>query len=794
MKKHYLFFLLTALLGFSQQPTLVKDVTSTLNPNALSTSQIPWNNCVWNGKAFYSGSGSNRLVVTDGTNAGTVGISNLGGETISKIIPAQDFVYVITSVTTFTPSISATDKIWKTDGTPAGTVLVKTLGTTSLSEINIYYSVEGHKKNYSLDGNVLYFSAKDATNGVEIWRTDGTTIGTYIVKDIMTGISGSAPAGFCKIGSDVIFKASSVGNPGKLWKTDGTDIGTSQIPVTEPFYIVNSDMVKLGNKVVFFAHNTVDGYEPYVSDGTASGTFMLKNINPGGNSLPTQAQGLHLKVVGNYCFFIANDGVDFGLWRTDGTTAGTIKLNSENNNISDSAYSAVDNEKLWYINYNFSGSGANSKLIVTDGTIEGTSVVHSTLSYPQNLKVYKGSVWMQSRDLGSPANAEVWRSDGLQVNTNLAFDVGNGAFSSNPNGFFELNGKLYFFGEYNSNNNFGLFQFNGDFTFNGSVNSDWNNKNNWNSTLVPNSSDNVTIPSGYSISTSASAYARNISVASPINLNVGNLNIYGTASLNNSAKITLNNNSLILKGKTASATGDLTSYIVTNGTGKVSVENVDVARGIVNLPIGTSTTFNPVLLTNSGVNDTFSARVETGISSTYSGEIPGSLLTNNAVNATWFINEATAGGSNVSLGLQWNTSQELSGFDRNNAKMGHFNGVLWDGFSGALSGTDPYTYLVNGISTFSPFSIQNNSVLSEEEFNVTTSFIKLFPNPSNGEFSINISEDLRGSNVSIYNLIGQKVMSFEMNDLITNTNLNSGIYIISIIKEGKKFTEKIIIK
>ena len=92
-----------------------------------------------------------------------------------------------------------------------------------------------------------------------------------------------------------------------------------------------------------------------------------------------------------------------------------------------------------------------------------------------------------------------------------------------------------------------MYQYTGDFTFNGSVNSDWNNKNNWNSFLLPISTDNVIIPSGFTISTSANAYAKNISIASPINLTTGNLDIYGNATLSNAAKVTLNGNTLNLK-------------------------------------------------------------------------------------------------------------------------------------------------------------------------------------------------------------------------------------------------------
>ena len=792
MKKCYtLLLLLTSVVINAQNPLVVKDVTSTLKPTGNSA-KADLNYAKWNGKMFYAGTGSNMLCVTDGTTAGTIGISALGGTTnISAIIPAQDFVYIITSDITFSPTVASTDKIWKSDGTAAGTTLVYSFTPSAgFSNVGIFYSVPAHYKNYSVDGNILYFSAFDATNGKELWKTDGTPAGTVMIKDIKVGTGTSQSSGFCKIPSTTLFIAQSVGLESKLWKTDGTTTGTEQIPVAEPFYIVNQDMAKLGDKVIFFAHNTVDGYEPYVSDGTAAGTFMLKNINPSGNSLTTQAMGLHLKVAGQYCYFIANNGTSNALWRTDGTIAGTIEvIPNVTNGISDAGYSTTDAENIWFVNY--TGTNATQQLYKSNGTVEGSSLIYSNLSYAQNLTTYKGALWFQSRDVGQLYNAEVWRSDGLTVNTELALDVAALSASSDPYAFFELNDKLYFFGKNGSTHN--LYQYTGDFTFNGSVSADWNNKNNWNSMLKPGITDEVTIPSGQNVNVSSNAYAKNAMINGNVNLVTGNLDLYGYALMNNNAKITLNTNDLNLKGANSSLVGSSTSHVVTNGTGKVTIEKMNTLRGTVLLPIGTGTSYHETGILNNGTSDTFSVRVENGVASNYVGETQGTAITEKAVNTTWHIGETTPGGSDVALTFRWNASQELANFNRNTAKIGHFNGSGWDMLTSALSGSGPYTLQTNNVSSFSPFIVVNEELLSSNQFENANDFM-VYPNPSNGNFTIQVSDSFIGSKAVIYNLLGQSIKAFSIDEVNQNTNLEKGVYLLQIQKGNQVSTKKIIIQ
>jgi ELWxxDGT repeat protein len=63
----------------------------------------------------------------------------------------------------------------------------------------------------------------------------------------------------------------------------------------------------------------VIGSELWKSDGTAEGTVRVEDINPGGDSYPSE-----LTAVGNTLYFVAEDGSSGReLWQTDGTALGT---------------------------------------------------------------------------------------------------------------------------------------------------------------------------------------------------------------------------------------------------------------------------------------------------------------------------------------------------------------------------------------------------------------------------------------------------------------------------------------
>jgi ELWxxDGT repeat protein len=307
-----LFMIIFSINLSAQVPGIVKTVSGT-NTEPESKDQKNWQNNEWNGLFFYQGKGiPSKLCITDGSAAGTQYVADIGNGQLITTIPAQDFMYLITYNTiSISPAITET-QLWKSDGTAAGTALIYTFPQITGSTVGHNWTSNRRNQNFSLIGNTMIFSAYDATNGVEIWKTDGTTAGTALLKDIKTGAGSSTPWGYCKIGTEVFFSAMQTGFERKLWKTDGTTAGTVQVAVPEPFYIVDYAIGLLNNKMIFYAHNTVDGYEPYISDGTPAGTYMLKNVNPtatsSGNSSLAAVQCTEWHFNNKHCYFLAFNG------------------------------------------------------------------------------------------------------------------------------------------------------------------------------------------------------------------------------------------------------------------------------------------------------------------------------------------------------------------------------------------------------------------------------------------------------------------------------------------------------
>lgn len=195
-----------------------------------------------------------------------------------------------------------------------------------------------------------------------------------------------------------------------------------------------------------------------------------------------------------------------------------------------------------------------------------------------------------------------------------------------------------------------------------------------------------------------------------------NIAISGAVTLTDGV-IDIGAKDLILPDGIEFSSGSSTSFVVTSGAGSLICEDMATADGTVLFPIGpTSSYYMPVTLTNAGTQDDFSVRI---MSNTYENGTSGTTYSQGTVPYTWMISEALAGGSNVTMKLQWDGSIEQAGLVRANAVIQHYSGSSWSNQgTGAytLAGADPYTLSVSNVSSFSPHKVADvaNQVLPVE--------------------------------------------------------------------------------
>ncbi len=161
----------------------------------------------------------------------------------------------------------------------------------------------------------VVMGARTAANGSEPWASSGTAGTTALITDIQgTAGGGSTAVLFTDIGSKVVFNAFRPAEARELWATDGTTAGTDIVldintTITTPPNTNSSNpghIVRIGNEAVFGATNTApsggttgNGYEVWKSDGTAGGTSILADLNPGA------ANGFPLVTDANLLFSVA---------------------------------------------------------------------------------------------------------------------------------------------------------------------------------------------------------------------------------------------------------------------------------------------------------------------------------------------------------------------------------------------------------------------------------------------------------------------------------------------------------
>jgi ELWxxDGT repeat protein len=249
---------------------------------------------------------------------------------------------------------------------------------------------------YAIFNNKLYFPAVDGAGDKELWVSDLTSAGTHVLTDIYPG-GDSDPANLTVHNNRLYFSA-------------------EDAPVTGTHH-----------------------YKPWSTDGTDTGTHLLKNVFAPG-TYPVKFFDLGSKLL----FTVQGMQQDHTLYATDGTAAGTDSL-----------------ETVEYMTYSFgykgnlyfsAGSGTNPVLWRTDGTANGTDIFSNATQKPQAFTVYNDKLYFKA--MAAPLNGfQLWSTDGTSIQVHqFPKNNQNGPLDQTEE-FFEYHSGLYFNAMYDSTGN-----------------------------------------------------------------------------------------------------------------------------------------------------------------------------------------------------------------------------------------------------------------------------------------------------------------------------------------------------
>lgn len=194
-------------------------------------------------------------------------------------------------------------------------------------------------------GSDLYFTTSSVGSGYELWKFDGITSTTAQVKDIFPGPEDSMPLFLTELNGNLFFVAHDGTNGYEIWKTDGSELGTTMVadifPSNNNDFDIPHSLMPFKNELYFIANDGTHGYELWKTDGTAGGTGMVADIFPGVNSGMYEfsfesfillSPKYKMTPYRNTLYLNANDGDNLAeLWKTDGTTAGTVRVTDTTN-------------------------------------------------------------------------------------------------------------------------------------------------------------------------------------------------------------------------------------------------------------------------------------------------------------------------------------------------------------------------------------------------------------------------------------------------------------------------------
>lgn len=345
---------------------------------------------------------------------------------------------------------------------------------------NISFGNSGYEPVAAFDNKII-FKVGNPSDPHQLFVSDGTEAGTkevdaitqfdyfdrfvnddaeylYYVKEI----SGSDDilmkmnkSGFSKeeVGKDFIYRDLTLWN-GKLYYLNGSDLrqldpATKQVKTVKGSLVAQSSlMFSIYNDKLFILHKNYSDNKTVltVSDGTGAGTVQVKDFGIDASAV-ARFEGpwfhggkMYFTLYGRY-----SGTWDKSMWVSDGTDAGTVKLNQIHyHDNSTSATYGISGSKYFYFRASDPGN-TNLQLFRTDGTVSGTIKIGADkVVTPISFVQYKGKTYFLGSDLNNKGNLYFANDDDVEVVYNFN-NAGVDLLST-----FIFNDSLFFVGNNNA--------------------------------------------------------------------------------------------------------------------------------------------------------------------------------------------------------------------------------------------------------------------------------------------------------------------------------------------------------
>jgi ELWxxDGT repeat protein len=169
------------------------------------------------------------------------------------------------------------------------------------------------------------------------------------------------------------------------------------------------EMKAAGDRLYMVSAGGNAGSELWVSDGTSSGTEVVRDLCPGSCGVDPSLIG----ALGKLMFWTA----DSQLWRSDGTRPGTFALSGPDLEVGPLFSYAFFGRALYFVACAGQGQERSCDLWRSDGSAAGTRLFHAASRWVTRMAAGDGKLYFQTVEELNEPGSDLWVTDGTAAGT-----------------------------------------------------------------------------------------------------------------------------------------------------------------------------------------------------------------------------------------------------------------------------------------------------------------------------------------------------------------------------------------